>query len=168
MKTVRIAGIVNESIVDGPGIRMAIFVQGCPHKCEGCHNPQTHDFDSGSDVLIDEIIEKMGKNPILKGITLSGGEPFCKAPELYMIAKAAHEKKLDVITYTGYSIEEILNEVEKNRDFKNLLLETDTLIDGRFIKEEKDLTLRFRGSKNQRIIDPRASFEKKTAVEKEF
>ena len=84
--TIRIAGTVGESIVDGPGFRYTLFVQGCPHGCPGCHNPQTHDFDGGQDIALDTLLKDMCKNPFVKGVTFSGGEPFCKAEPLYRLA----------------------------------------------------------------------------------
>lgn len=151
MTKIRIAGIEEESIVDGPGIRMVIFAQGCKHNCVGCHNPESHSFTGGELIEIDEIINRVKANPLLDGISLSGGEPFEQAEECSLLAREVRKLGLNVLTYTGYTFEEILAE-EK---FRKLLLETDTLIDGKFKIEEKSLMLKFRGSKNQRIIDVR-------------
>lgn len=145
----RIAGIVEESIVDGPGIRMTVFTQGCNHKCKGCHNPQTHDFKAGRDITIEEIIEKAKNNPLLDGLTISGGEPFEQAQACANLARAARDIGLNVLVYTGYTYE-ILQEKEAYQDF---LQQIDILIDGRFEIDQMDLTLAFRGSKNQRIIE---------------
>jgi anaerobic ribonucleoside-triphosphate reductase activating protein len=141
-------GIVKFSYVDGPGLRYVIFVQGCPHRCVGCHNQGTWDANGGTDANIDEIINEVKSldTRIYRGITFSGGEPFLYVKELSMIARAAHESGLDVVTYTGYSIEEI----DSNNE---LLYNTDILIDGRYIQEQKDPNLAFRGSSNQRIIN---------------
>lgn len=151
METIRIAGIIRESIVDGPGIRFAIFCQGCPHHCEGCHNPESHDYDGGYDCSIDKIIAEIDKNPLLKGVTFSGGEPFVRAREFAYIGSLLHERGLDITTFTGYTYEQLL-EID-NEDFNDLLAVTDLLIDGKYEKDKRDLTLRFRGSQNQRIID---------------
>ena len=145
----RIAGIIEESIVDGPGIRMTVFTQGCNHKCKGCHNPQTHDFKAGRDITIEEIIEKAKNNPLLDGLTISGGEPFEQAQACANLARAARDIGLNVLVYTGYTYE-ILQEKEEYQDF---LQQIDILIDGRFEIDQMDLTLAFRGSKNQRIIE---------------
>ena len=145
----RIAGIVNDSIVDGPGIRMTIFVQGCPHHCPGCHNPQSHDFAGGQEMDTADIIERMDSNPLLDGITLSGGEPFEQCEGCMILAKAAHERGLNVWAYSGYTLERLMEIPEK----KQLLKECDVLVDGPFILAERSLNLRFRGSKNQRIIE---------------
>ncbi|HEY8362091.1 MAG TPA: anaerobic ribonucleoside-triphosphate reductase activating protein [Tissierellaceae bacterium] len=145
----RIAGIVEESIVDGPGIRLVVFTQGCKHNCVGCHNPETHSFTGGKLVDIDSIVEMVKSNPLLDGITLSGGEPFEQVKECTYLAKKIKELGLSVVTYTGYTFEEIL----KDERLRELLLYTDILIDGKFDITKKSLDLQFRGSSNQRIID---------------
>jgi anaerobic ribonucleoside-triphosphate reductase activating protein len=148
----RISGLIDESIVDGRGIRYVVFTQGCPHGCPECHNPDTHSFTGGREISTDEIFSELKKNPLLKGVTFSGGEPFCQPQPLAALAKKVHaETKLDVTVYTGYTLEKLqaMNEPSINA----LLNEADVLIDGPFIAAEKDLTLKFRGSKNQRVID---------------
>lgn len=162
----RIAGTVNDSIVDGPGIRFTIFTQGCPHHCEGCHNPQTHDFNGGEIVEADEIIEKIKKNPLLDGVTFSGGEPFCQAEILADIGRKIKAIGLNIITYTGYTFEELYENREKNH-WNDLLSVTDFLIDGKFILSQKDWNLKFRGSSNQRYIDCQKSLKEDRAVEVE-
>jgi len=147
---VRIAGIEPESVVDGEGIRYVVFVQGCPHRCPGCHNPETHPFDGGREADIEELFAEIRENPLLKGVTFSGGEPFCQPKPLAQLARMVHGIGLDVTTYTGYLYEDLLNMPDP--DVAELLAQTDTLIDGPFILAEKDLTLAFRGSRNQRII----------------
>lgn len=148
----RINAYIRESIVDGPGIRYVIFTQGCPHNCEGCHNPQTHDFNGGYDIDIQRIIDGIKEDPMLSGVTFSGGEPFCQCAPLVKIAKATHEKGLNVMTYSGYTYEELLEMAKEDNDVRELLLETDILVDGPFILKERDLTLLFRGSRNQRLL----------------
>lgn len=149
MSKIRIAGIEEESIVDGPGIRLVVFTQGCNHNCIGCHNPETHSFYGGKLVDIDSIINMIIENPLLDGITLSGGEPFEQAIECSILAKRVRNMGLNVVTYTGYTFEEIL----RNDNFRELLLQTDILIDGKFDISKKSMMLQFRGSTNQRIID---------------
>lgn len=151
--TVNTAGIINDSIADGPGIRLVVFCQGCPRRCHGCHNEGALEFGAGIDTDTDEIIEMFSKNPLLDGITFSGGEPFCQAEALVNIAEAAAEKNLDIVTFTGYVYEELIEMAEKDQWIKRLLDCTDLLIDGPYEEENRDLTLRFRGSSNQRIID---------------
>ncbi|MCL2014243.1 MAG: anaerobic ribonucleoside-triphosphate reductase activating protein [Oscillospiraceae bacterium] len=159
---IRIAKIEKESIVDGPGLRLAVFVQGCPHRCAGCHNPQTHSFDGGQIISANEIAVLAALNPLLQGITFSGGEPFCQAEPLAALAVYAKSKGLDVVTYTGYTFEELI-ESEMPGVFE-LLNQTDILIDGRYQQDKRDLTLKFRGSSNQRMLDCQTSLAKGYAV----
>lgn len=147
----RIAELVNDSIVDGVGLRMAVFTQGCPHHCPGCHNPQTHDFSGGRELAPEAIIETFLKNPLLDGITLTGGEPFCQAADCAVLARAAKAHGLNVWAYTGYTLEQLQN--GGNPEHIALLALLDVLVDGPFVQEARSLELRFRGSRNQRIID---------------
>lgn len=149
----RIAGLVSDSIVDGPGIRLAVFAQGCPHHCPGCHNPNSHDPSGGSEMAVTEILQKMAKNPLLDGVTLSGGEPFSQAEECAAIAQATHQKGLNVWTYTGYTYEYLLAKQSEHPGWQALLNETDVLVDGPFLLQERSLELKFCGSRNQRLID---------------
>ncbi len=147
----KISGIEPESIVDGRGFRFVVFTQGCPHGCPGCHNPQTHDFNAGKWVDIQDLYKEICDNPLLKGVTFSGGEPFCQPKPLIELAKLIHTQKLDLTIFTGYTYEQLLE--RHDPDVDALLGETDVLIDGRFLLEQKDLTLFFKGSRNQRTID---------------
>jgi anaerobic ribonucleoside-triphosphate reductase activating protein len=157
----RISGLVNDSIVDGPGFRFAVFAQGCPHHCPGCHNPQTHDFGGGRDMDTAEIIDKFLANPLLDGITLTGGEPFRQSEACLELAKAARGAGLNVWAYSGYTYEEIL----RDPAMRALLSQVDVLVDGRFVLAERSLSLRFRGSRNQRLIDVPKSLESGTVVQ---
>lgn len=148
---IQVAGIVKNSIVDGPGIRYAVFVQGCPHGCPGCHNPQTHPFTGGRQMGAEEIFQDFCRDPLVKGITLSGGEPFCQAKPLAELAKRVHGAGKDVVVYTGYTWEELA--ASQDPDVQALLGQADLLIDGPFIQELRNLELSFRGSENQRLID---------------
>ncbi len=144
---IRIAGIVPESFVDGEGIRFAIFFQGCLRNCFGCHNPATHDLDGGKILDTEEIILSVKKNPLLSGITLTGGEPLLQISPALELASGAKSLGLNVWCYTGFKFEEIPADAEE------LLQNIDVLVDGEYIDELRDLELQFRGSKNQRIID---------------
>lgn len=166
MASINIAGTVNDSIVDGEGIRFAIFVQGCPHHCEGCHNPQTHDFAGGEQTDTDLIYQKIKANPLLSGVTFSGGEPFCQPKPLSELARKVKADGLDIWTYTGYTLDQL--QAMHNEDVDALLSLTDVLIDGRFVLDERDLTLAFRGSRNQRIIDMNRTRQEGHIVEKDF
>lgn len=150
---IRIAGIVPESIVDGPGFRYTVFTQGCFHDCPGCHNPDTHDPNGGREMSVAQIVAQMGKNQLIDGLTLSGGEPFLQVEPCLELAKAAHALGLNVWAYSGYTFEELVADSEKSR----LLAECDVLVDGPFILAQRTLEKRFRGSKNQRVIDVKRS-----------
>lgn len=159
----RIAGLVQDSIVDGPGLRFAVFTQGCPHRCEGCHNPETHDENSGIEIPVVEIVGKMRANPLTDGVTLSGGEPFSQADDCAEIAEAAKKEGLSVWTYTGYTFEELLQ--SGDRHIRNLLALTDVLVDGPYVESERSLNLKWRGSRNQRLIDvPKSLAEGNTVI----
>lgn len=151
----RIANTISDSIVDGPGLRLTVFTQGCPHRCPGCHNPDTHDPQGGREVTVEELGGLLGQDPLLQGLTLSGGEPFCQAGECARLARLAHKKGLDVWTYTGYTYEELA--AGGDPEWGALLSETDVLVDGPFLLARKSYAALFRGSDNQRLIDLRAT-----------
>lgn len=152
---IRIAGLVEESFVDGEGIRFAIFMQGCLRNCEGCHNPETHALDGGKLINTEEILAAVKKNPLLNGITLTGGEPFLQIDAANELARAAKQLGLNVWCYTGFKFENLPEKWLKN---------IDVLVDGEFIESLRDLELQFRGSSNQRIIDVKKTFEQKKIV----
>ena len=154
---IRLAGVVPESIVDGPGYRLAVFVQGCPHACAGCHNPKTHDFAGGYLSDTAEIIAKLGKNPLVRGVTLTGGEPMMQAKALREIASSAKEKGMNVWCYTGFTLEALWK--ENNAERIALLDLVDVLVDGPYIAHERSLDLLYCGSKNQRLIDMKRTRE---------
>ena len=164
----RIAGLVEESIVDGPGIRFVIFTQGCPHGCMGCHNPQTHDFNGGKNESIDNIVSMIDADPLLKGVTLSGGEPFMQAKKLVKLLNKINNKELNVITYTGFTYEELIAKADEVNGYMELLKASDILIDGKFELDKKQEGLKFRGSSNQRSIDIKKTMETGKVVEYEF
>lgn len=166
--TIRISGVINDSIVDGPGIRLTIFTQGCPHRCEGCHNPQTHDFDGGEDVTIESLLEKVKGNPLLDGVTFSGGEPFCQAKQLYELGLEVKKAGMNVVTYTGYLYEYLTENANSENYYSELLSVTDYLVDGPFVLSKRDILLKFKGSSNQRIIDVKKSLAEKKVAEAEL
>ena len=152
---IRLAGLVNDSIVDGPGFRYTVFTQGCPHGCPECHNPETHDMKGGRLIDTEEVIEQLGKNPLVRGVTLSGGEPMMQAEALCEIADAAKGKGLSVWCYTGFTLEALLQ--ENRADRVRLLSLCDVLVDGPFVASLRSLDLLYCGSSNQRLIDLPAS-----------
>lgn len=154
---IRLAGVEKESIVDGPGFRYTVFVQGCPHACPGCHNPHTHDFNAGYVADTDELFTDILRNPLLRGVTFSGGEPFCQSVPLHDLGQKLKASGYDIVTYTGYTLEELLEKSVEEEGIMPLLMVTDVLIDGRFLLAEKNILLRFRGSANQRLLDCPAS-----------
>lgn len=159
---IRVAGIENDSIVDGPGLRMCIFMQGCDKSCDGCHNPDAIPQLGGELISVEELFEKIKKNPLLTGVTFSGGEPLLQAKEIIPLAILIKDLGLDIALYTGDTFEDILE--KKDENVLTLLSMCDTLIDGPFVLAEKSLTLKFRGSKNQRILDCKKSLECNSAI----
>jgi anaerobic ribonucleoside-triphosphate reductase activating protein len=158
----RIFGTVQDSIVDGPGLRFTVFVQGCPHHCPGCHNPDSHDFDGGKEMSVYEVVEQMLSNPLTQGLTLSGGEPFCQADDCLIIARAAHSHNLNVWAYTGWTFEYLLERGSAAQ--RELLKEIDILVDGPFILSERSFDSLWKGSRNQRIIDVKAALRGEKGV----
>ena len=154
MSELRIAGLAPESIVDGPGFRFTVFTQGCPHHCEGCHNPNTHDFGGGEVVDTDTLWERISTDILLSGVTFSGGEPFEQAGNLLDLARKIKGAGLELAAYSGYTFDELL---AAGGDKLELLKLCDVLVDGRFVLSQRSLMLRFRGSKNQRLIDVQRS-----------
>lgn len=163
----QLSGTANDSIVDGPGLRFTIFVQGCPHHCPGCHNPQTHPFDGGTQTDTDALLDMIRKNPLLDGVTFSGGEPFCQAQALAELGTHIRSLGLNIITYTGYTFEDLYARRNEN-GIGALLAVTDWLVDGPFLEAQQSYQLRFRGSANQRVLDVQESLAKGCAVEAEF
>lgn len=161
---IRLAGLVPESYVDGPGIRFTIFVQGCPHNCEGCHNPETHDFDGGRVADTDRIYNKIKQFPLVKGVTYSGGEPFCQPEPLAELGEKLKADGYHLMSYSGWTFEQLLAKSEREPQVKRLLGLLDVLVDGRFVLAERTLELHYRGSRNQRLIDVPKSLEKGEAV----
>ena len=157
-----LSGIVTDSIVDGPGIRTVVFSQGCPHHCVGCHNPETWEFGCGTPMDIARIFQIVRSNPLCRGVTFSGGEPFAQAEEFGALARMLKIAGYEVASYTGYTFEQLLKGTKAQRA---LLEHLDVLIDGPFVQEQKSLELAFRGSRNQRILDVPESLAQGRAVE---
>lgn len=161
-----ISGINFESIADGEGVRVVIYVSGCLHNCKGCHNPTSHSFTAGqrfTEELEDEIISYIKKTPFISGLTMSGGDPMYSAKEITPFIKRLKQeiKDITVWIYTGFDYEDIL----ENSEMFELLSLCDVLVDGEFILEQRDMTLSYKGSRNQRIIDIQKSLKSNTVVE---
>jgi anaerobic ribonucleoside-triphosphate reductase activating protein len=150
---VRVAGIVRESVVDGPGIRFVIFAQGCKHNCEGCQNPETHDMMGGEMIEADELVEEIINNKHIDGVTFSGGDPFFQVEAFKYIAQRLKSRKINIIAYSGYKYEKIIDNEERFELLKNI----DVLIDGAFLIDKRTYNKPFRGSSNQRVIDVNTS-----------
>lgn len=154
---VRLSGIAYESLSNGPGMRRVLFSQGCSHECDGCFNPSTHSFLGGELKDMDIMLNDIKNNPILKGVTFSGGDPLEQADKFAYMAKEVKKIGLDVWCYTGYTYEHILENYCNKQGFNELLKNIDVLVDGKFEVNKTDSRLKFRGSSNQRIIDVKAS-----------
>ena len=153
----RIAGIEPESFVDGPGIRMTVFTHGCHHNCPGCQNTQTHDFNGGHFIDIDEILAMIDENPLLDGVTFSGGDPMDQAAALVPLAREIKDRGLNLVIFTGYTFERLQELSQERPEMFELLTFADILIDGPFVMAKRSLDIKFRGSSNQRIIDVQQS-----------
>ena len=152
------------SIVDGEGIRAVVWTQGCPHNCPGCHNPETHDYNGGFLMDVEELKEEINSLDSEVGVTLSGGDPFVQPEACLEIAKYCHKVKLNVWCYTGFTYEQLIKKSETEPVIMDFLKEIDVLIDGRFIEKLKSLEAKFRGSKNQRLIDVKETLKEGKVV----
>lgn len=160
METINLAGITLDSIVDGPGLRTTIFTQGCPHACPGCHNPETWTFTDNDRRDVEQVIKEIVSSSN-KAVTFSGGEPFSQAKACYKIAKRLKDSGFNLWAYSGYKFEELLNGSE---DQVNFLKQLDVLVDGKFILEQKSLSLLYKGSRNQRVINVQKSLASDTII----
>ena len=162
----KVAGFYDESISNGEGWRAVLFVSGCPHNCPGCHNKEAQNFNYGTEFNKKEIIDRIKENSILKGITISGGEPLCKEniKEVSEFIKDVKKEKKDfnVWCYSGYTLDELINRNDETTN--DCLNQIDVLVDGEFKQDLKDPTLKFRGSSNQRIIDVKKSLAQNEVV----
>lgn len=159
-KTIRLSGIAYESLVNGPGMRRVFFAQGCKHNCKSCFNPETHDFAGGEERDIDQLIEDTLSNPILKGVTFSGGDPWEQAENFAYMASIFRENGLNIWSYTGYKYEYIMENKDKRAGWNELINNIDVLVDGRFEEDKMEEGLKFKGSINQRIIDVKESLKR--------
>ncbi len=185
---INLYGAVSDSIVDGPGLRYAVFTQGCSHGCPGCHNPDSQPFCGGTPTAVNEIVANVQANGLIQGVTLSGGEPFEQAPACAELAARLKGLGYNIWTYTGYLYEDLLRFSEGDAEIvdafasksrildgvtsasdaqaavRALLENTDVLVDGPFVVSKKSLGLQYRGSSNQRLVDIPASRKAGTVV----
>lgn len=159
LKYVRLAGVIYESLVNGPGIRRVYFAQGCRHNCDGCFNPETHDFNGGELMDMNELINDAISNPIINGITFSGGDPLEQAESFSYMAKEFKRKGLNIWCYTGYTFEKLLEVMKVDTAIRELLNNIDVLVDGKFEIMNKKEGLKYKGSSNQRVIDVKKSLD---------
>jgi anaerobic ribonucleoside-triphosphate reductase activating protein len=154
MQQLRIAGLVKESVVDGPGIRFTVFTQGCAMRCVGCHNPDTHDFAGGYLAATRELFNAIDQGRLITGVTFSGGEPFMQAAACAGLAKLIKQKRpdLNILSYSGYYYIDLLKMAVANPDVNEFLQYIDILIEGPYEASKRDLDLAFRGSGNQNIV----------------
>ncbi len=162
---IKVAGIQTDSIVDGPGVRLAIYFQGCSHRCKGCHNPETHDPLGGYNATINQLTDLIEAASFIDGVTISGGEPFEQAAAAAALAAETTRRGLDLVLYSGYTFEQLLAKSAAQPDIKALLYSGSLLVDGPFCLAEQDYNLAYRGSRNQRLIDLPRSLQSGRAVE---
>lgn len=156
----QVAGFLDNSLTNGEGLRSVVFVSGCNHRCKGCHNEPMQDYNYGDKVLIGEVVQRIKNNvPVIKGVTFSGGEPFEQAKALSSLASEIKKLGLNLWCYTGFTYDEIINNICNNKDWMALLNEIDVLVDGKFEQNEKDAKLKYKGSSNQQIIDVKRSIK---------
>lgn len=162
---IQLAGIQTDSVVDGPGIRMTVFLQGCMRCCPECHNPETQDPNGGCESTVYQIMKQIEMTAGIDGITISGGEPFAQAEAAACLAECIVPTGLNIVLYSGYTFEELILLSYSEKEFRRLLETGWLLIDGPYISARRDLNLQYRGSSNQRILDLPRSLKRERAVE---
>lgn len=155
---IRVVDIVPGTSVDGPGLRTSVYIAGCRHRCPGCHNPQTWDFDNGRLMTVDEIMSVIEENGF--NVTLTGGDPLYSVQAITPLVDAISSAGYSLWLYTGYLWEELLS----LPGMEKLLPKIEVIVDGPFELDQRDISLPFRGSSNQRLIDVQASLAEGHAV----
>lgn len=159
--------IQQDSIVDGEGIRSVIWFQGCSHNCFGCHNPETHDFNGGTERSIKELIKEISELEYQEGVTFSGGDPMMQVEALLELAKCVKENNMDVWVYTGYTFEQLMELSKSKPEYREVMDYIDVLVDGKFVMDLRSFEVQFRGSSNQRLIDVKKTLETGSVVKVE-
>lgn len=147
---VRLAGVNAESVTDGEGLRAVVYLQGCTHGCPGCHNPDTHPLTGGYLTDTDDLLQELLSNPLVSGLTISGGEPLLQPEATFALAAGTKARGYNVWLYTGYCLHELQSQPWAGR----ILQVVDVLVEGRYQQEARDLDLPYRGSRNQRLLRP--------------
>lgn len=163
-KLIRLAGIAENSLVNGKGLRKVFFSQGCSHHCEGCFNQHTWEFAGGRMFDMDELVQKVKDEPFLDGVTFSGGDPFQQADKFAYLAKKLHEANINIWAYTGYTFEELMKLAQTNPHIKQMINNVDVIVDGRFVKDKMSENLKYCGSSNQRVIDVKSSLNENKII----
>ena len=163
-KLIRLAGIAENSLVNGKGLRKVFFSQGCSHHCEGCFNQHTWEFAGGRMFDMDELVQKVKDEPFLDGVTFSGGDPFQQADKFAYLAKKLHEANINIWAYTGYKFEELMKLAQTNPHIKEMINNVDVIVDGRFMKDKMSENLKYCGSSNQRVIDVKSSLNENKII----
>lgn len=163
-KLIRLAGIAENSLVNGKGLRKVFFSQGCSHHCEGCFNQHTWEFAGGRMFDMDELVQKVKDEPFLDGVTFSGGDPFQQADKFAYLAKKLHEANINIWAYTGYTFEELMKLAQTNPHIKQMINNVDVIVDGRFMKDKMSENLKYCGSSNQRVIDVKLSLNENKII----
>lgn len=164
-KYLQVAGFLDNSLVNGLGLRSVVFVSGCNHNCKGCHNKEMQSFCYGDKVSLKDILKRIENNiHLIRGVTFSGGEPLEYINELVILAEKIKKLGLNIWCYTGYTFQYIKEEAKTNNELNKLIKLIDVLVDGRYDDSKKDETLRYRGSSNQRIIDVKKSLNKDKVI----
>lgn len=163
-KYIRLAGIAENSLVNGPGLRKVFFSQGCTHHCRNCFNPTTWSFEGGEVLNVDDLMKKVEFETFLDGVTFSGGDPFQQPKPFAYFAKLLKKKHINLWIYTGYTWEQLEKLQKINPDVKVMIENCDVIVDGPFVQDLADERIEFRGSSNQRIIDVPQTLAKKRIV----
>ena len=163
-KLIRLAGIAENSLVNGKGLRKVFFSQGCSHHCEGCFNQHTWEFAGGRMFDMDKKKKKVKDEPFLDGVTFSGGDPFQQADKFAYLAKKLHEANINIWAYTGYTFEELMKLAQTNPHIKQMINNVDVIVDGRFMKDKMSENLKYCGSSNQRVIDVKSSLNENKII----
>ncbi|AIV03439.1 anaerobic ribonucleoside-triphosphate reductase activating protein [Candidatus Malacoplasma girerdii] len=161
---IRLAGIAENSLVNGPGLRKVFFSQGCRHHCKNCFNPTTWTFDAGKMVDMDQLISQVKNETFLDGVTFSGGDPFQQPEAFAYLGKEIHKLGINIWIYTGYSWEQLMILAKKFPSIQTMIENCDAIVDGRYMEEYMDDYLKYRGSANQRIINVPESLKQNKLV----